>query len=85
MPPSRPLNNKPWAVLKVSRRQYETARPWKKAGLSRAAYEAILAELPEGFIDELHLEADAEKLLRSAFGEADIFPCDDGDPMPENG
>lgn len=77
-------NNKPWAVLKVSRRQYETARPWKKAGLSRADYEAILGDLPEGFIDELHLEADAEKLLRSVFGAAEDFHCDDGDPMPEN-
>lgn len=76
--------NKPWAVLKVSRRRYETARPWKKAGLSRAAYEAILADLPEGFIDELHREADAQALLRGVFGAAEDLHCDDGDSMSEN-
>jgi len=33
--------------------------------------EELLANLPEGFLDQLHLEADAEKLLRTVFGEVD--------------
>jgi hypothetical protein len=52
--------NKPWAILKISRKQYCTARPWKKAGLSRERFAAVLALLPEGFIEQVHLEADAE-------------------------
>ena len=47
--------NKPWAILKVSRKQYCTARPWKNSGMSREQFEQILAVLPEGFIDAIHL------------------------------
>ena len=32
--------NKPWAILKVSRKQYATARPWENAGMSREQFEA---------------------------------------------
>lgn len=60
--------NKPWAILKVSRKLYATARPWKNAGISREQFEQILAVLPEGFIDAIHLEADAERLIAAAFG-----------------
>jgi len=69
----RTLNNKPWATLKISRRQYETARPWKKSGMSRQMFEELLATLPlpEGGVDQLRREADADKLLRAAFGESD--------------
>jgi hypothetical protein len=68
--PSIP-QNKPWAILKISRRQFETVRPWKKSGMSRPMFEELLATLPEGFIDQLHLEDDAEKILRTVFGEVD--------------
>ena len=61
-------HNKPWAILKVSRKQYCTARPWKNSGMSRKQFEQILAVLPEGFIDAIHLEADAERLIAAAFG-----------------
>lgn len=67
----RITKNKPWAILKISRRQYETVRPWKKSGMSRPMFEELLATLPEGFIDQLRLEADAERLLRTVFGEVD--------------
>lgn len=60
--------NKPWAILKVSRKQYCTARPWTRAGMSREQFEQILAILPEGMIDEIHLQADAERLIAAAFG-----------------
>lgn len=51
--------NKPWAILKVSRKQYATARPWKNAGMSREQFEQI------------PLEADAERLIAAAFGGGD--------------
>ena len=60
--------NKPWTILKVSRKEYCTARPWKKAGMSREKFEEVLGILPEGMIDEIHLQADAERLIAAAFG-----------------
>ena len=63
--------DKPWAILKVSRKQYCSARPWKRAGMSREKFEELIAILPEGFIDEIHLEADAEKLLAATFAQLD--------------
>jgi hypothetical protein len=63
-----PKQEKPWAILKVTRRQYESQRPWKKAGISRARFEGLLAILPEGFVDHCHRDADAEKLITSMFG-----------------
>ena len=59
--------NKPWAVLKVNRRQYETARPWKRCHMERRKFEAMLLSLPEGFVDHVLLESDAEKLVRALF------------------
>ena len=63
--------NKPWAALSVSRRQYEMVRPWKKAGMSRKAFEELVCLLPHGAIEELRLEADAEKLLDGVFKAAE--------------
>ena len=60
--------NKPWAILKVSRKQYATARPWKKAGMSRERFEEVLSMLPDSFIKQVQLEADAECLIAAAFG-----------------
>lgn len=65
----RPPQNKPWAVLRVSRRQYYTERPWKRAGMTRARFEDLIAILPDGFVDECHRAADAEKLAKALFGE----------------
>jgi len=65
------MSNKPWATLKVSRRQYVAARPWKKAGMSRERFEEMIAILPDGIIDEIQLEADAERLIAAAFGGLD--------------
>lgn len=62
-------NLKRETVLKVSRRQYETAKPWKRAGVSRALFEELVFGLPEGFIDYCHMEADAEKLIEAMFGK----------------
>ena len=40
----------------------------EQAGLSRERFEEMLALLPDGMIDQIHLEADAERLI-AAFGE----------------
>jgi hypothetical protein len=49
---------KPWAILKVSRRQYETTKAWKRAGISRRLFEGTVTSLPGGFVDARHREAD---------------------------
>ena len=68
MPLLRLKQEKPWAILKVSRRQYEMKRPWKRAGLSRSTFEELLLSLPDGFVDHCHRDADAEKLANAIFG-----------------
>jgi beta-galactosidase/beta-glucuronidase len=52
-----------------SRKRYCSARPWKTAGMSREQFDQILAVLPEGAIDEIHLKTDADQLIATAFGE----------------
>lgn len=61
--------NKPWAVLKITRRQYETARLWKKTKLGRKEFDELICSLPEGFIDHVMLEHDADKLVATLFKE----------------
>lgn len=58
---------KPWAVLKITRRQYEEARLWKRTPLDRKAFDALILSLPEGFVEHLKLEADAEALVSAIF------------------
>ena len=60
-------NNKPWAVLRVSRREYAAARPWTKAGMSRQEFESLILELPDEFFSHLRDEADAERLADAIF------------------
>lgn len=69
--PQNLRREKPWAILKVSRRQYESARPWKRAGISRDRFEALVLDLPDGFVDHCHLEADADRLVEALFGEVE--------------
>lgn len=57
------VENKPWAILKVTRKEYCTAFPWKKANMPRANFEELLALLPDGFVEQIHLEAEAERQL----------------------
>ena len=64
--------NKPWAVLGMSRREYEAKRPWKVAGVSRDHFEEITVMVPAEVIAELKLHAEAELLLEKVFGK-DVF------------
>ena len=59
--------NKPWAVLKISRKQYDTWKPWKKTPLSKKDFEKMVLEFPDGFMDHVRLLNDAERLVEAMF------------------
>jgi hypothetical protein len=61
--------NKPWAALGLSRRAYETSRPWKKARMQRDQFEEILLALPASLIEDIKDHAHAEALLEGIFGK----------------
>jgi hypothetical protein len=60
---------KPWAKLRMSRREYEAARPWAKSGMPRQKWEEMILCFPDEAIDALYREADAEKLVEAMLGE----------------
>ena len=64
-------NEKPWAILKVSRRQYETKRPWVAANMPRQKFEELITSLPDGFVDHCQRDAEAERLIETIFGKVD--------------
>lgn len=61
--------NKPWAKLKLTRKQYSASRPWKRCGIDKKVFEDVVLALPDTFFDAVRLEADAEKLLEGVFGQ----------------
>ena len=61
-------SEKPWAKLRLTRREYEAKRPWMKSGVGRKQFEAFVLEMPDDAIDALYREADAEKLVEALFG-----------------
>lgn len=63
------FKNKPWAKLRISRKKYSAAKPWKAAKMSRKKFEAIITSMPDEAIEELRLQADAERLLDEVFGK----------------
>lgn len=67
---------KPWAILGISRRQYETAKPWKKARMSKGAFGKLLCMVPPEAIKKLKDVADAERLIEAAFGKGS---CHEGE------
>lgn len=58
---------KPWAVMGVSRKQYESARIWKKTKLSRKKFDDLICSLPPDFFKELQLVSDGERLVEAIF------------------
>lgn len=56
---------KPWAKLRISRKQYMSSKPWKGADMSRQEFEKTLHLAPDDVIDELWDEAHADLLLDS--------------------
>ena len=60
---------KPWARLGITKKQYRTAKPWKKAKMSREKYEGIILNVPQELIDEHRREAEAGLLMEQIFGK----------------
>jgi hypothetical protein len=60
---------KPWHRMRISRRQYFTDKPWKKAKMSRVKYERIIMPVPQEYLDEIRITAEAEAFVESVFGE----------------
>lgn len=59
---------KPWAILGISRKQYESCRPWKKAGVSRERFDEIVRLVPSEATNSLQEEARADILVEAIFG-----------------
>lgn len=60
---------KPWAILGISRRQYDTVKPWKRANMSKDKFAKLICLVPPEAIKSLKEHADAERLLEAAFGQ----------------
>ena len=61
--------NKPWAVLVMSRREYEVKRPWKGTGMSRDKFAEELLKVPAEVINDIKLDAEVEVLVKKIFGK----------------
>lgn len=70
------LNEKPWATLGISRRQYDTAKPWKKAKMSKNEFAKLVCMVPPEAIKSLKEHADAEMLIEAAFGKGVVSEYD---------
>ncbi len=64
-------SERPWAWLRMSRKQYEKLRPWKKCNLSRAAFERIALNIPQDLIEEMRDHATAEMLVEAIFKQSE--------------
>lgn len=62
---------KPWARLRMTRRDYEAKRPWTKSGMSRKQWEANLDYFTDEAIDALYREAEANILVEAIFGKVE--------------
>lgn len=59
--------DKPWACLRMTRKQYEQQRIWKKLNMSRAEFDALVLKLPSDVVDEMYEEARADMLVAAIF------------------
>lgn len=61
---------KPWALLGLSRKQYEARRPWAAARQPRERFEELLLALGQepGMLQQLRDYAEAEALTEMIFG-----------------
>lgn len=62
---------KPWAVMGISRKQYETARLWKKVKMPRGKFDELISSLPPEMFTDLRLHADGERLAEAIFGNVE--------------
>ena len=59
---------KPWTKLHMTRRQYETARPWENSGMNRQKWEEVVLLFPDDTIEGIYREAEADRLIEAIFG-----------------
>jgi hypothetical protein len=74
-PSPKTAPEKPWAILGISRRQYDTVKPWKRAKMSKDEFAKLICLVSPEAIKSLKEHADAERLIEAAFGER--FVSDD--------
>ena len=67
----RLTQEKPWAKLRITRKEYEARRPWMVSGMSRKNFEEIIVELPDEAIDAIYRDAEADRLVKAIFGKVD--------------
>lgn len=60
-------DNKPWAWLHMTRREYDTARMWKKIGISREEFGKKVLSLPQEVIELIKENVQAEILVDKIF------------------
>ncbi len=58
---------KHWAKLRMTRRQYETARPWKHSGMNRQKWEEVVLLFPDKTIEGIYREAEADRIIEAIF------------------
>lgn len=75
--PAKITTEKPWAILGISRRQYDTAKPWKRAKMSKEEFAKLISMVPPEAIARLKDYADAEMLLEAAFGKSVCYEAED--------
>lgn len=60
---------KPWAWLRMSRKQYDRLRLWKRVNMSREEFGRFVLCLPESLIEQVWEDAQAERLVEAIFGK----------------
>lgn len=64
--------DKPWACLRMTRKQYEQQRIWKKLNMPRAEFDALVLKLPSEVVEGMYDEVRADMLVEAIFkGQAE--------------
>ena len=53
----------------INRKKYISAGPWKKAGMSLARFERITLAVPQEYLDEIRISAEADVFMETIFGK----------------
>lgn len=61
--------DKPWAILGITRKHYESTKPWKNAGMSRTDFDNLVRSAPPEMVTTLWDEAHADQLVEAMFGK----------------
>jgi len=64
-----PADEKPWAWLRMTRRQYDTLRLWKRLNMSREEFSRFVLCLPAELVEKIWEDAQAERLVEAIFGK----------------